>query len=48
MLQVLLIVMFVSVYVRDELPHAWLRHRRDGVTDWQVAAWAVGSMLLVH
>ncbi len=45
MLQVLLIVMFVSVYLRDELPRVWLREVTRGVPDWQLAAWAVGSMI---
>src|SRR5262245_28837456 len=47
MLQVLLIVIFVSVYLREELPHIWLRNSLVGVPDWQIVAWSVGSMFLV-
>lgn len=47
MLQVLLIVMFVSVYVRDELPHVWLRDMVAHDPAWQIALWSAGSMFVI-
>lgn len=47
MLQVLLIVMFVSVYLRDELAAPVFGRFVRGLGPWQIATWSVGSMLLI-